>query len=44
MVTGGTMILWGLLLPALMKVITGVQAFPIIAYRFRAYAPDRGVL
>ncbi len=42
MVTGGAMILWGLLLPALMKIITGVQAFPIIAYRFGAYAPDRG--
>nr|MCH9845468.1 O-antigen ligase family protein [Alphaproteobacteria bacterium] len=42
MVTGAVMILWGLLVPALMKIITGVQAFPIIAYRFGAYAPDRG--
>ncbi len=40
-VTGGAMILWGLLVPALMKIITGVQAFPIIAYRFGVYAPDR---
>ncbi len=42
MVMGAVMILWGLLMPALMKIITGVQGFPIIAYRFGAYAPDRG--
>ncbi|MCH9853567.1 MAG: O-antigen ligase family protein, partial [Alphaproteobacteria bacterium] len=42
MVTGAVMILWGLLMPLLMKTITGVKAFPIIAYRFGTYAPDRG--
>ena len=42
MITGGVMVAWGLLMPALMKFITGVQAFPIIAYRYGTYAPDRG--